>query len=188
MQGEGDKRSCFAWTEEKATGQRLEGPPVSIDMAKAEGWFQKKGSKWQTMPEVMLRYRAASFFGRLYAPDVLMGMQTAEELHDVVDVDPETGEVLNREKATRTAQVAAKLGAGAFRVQEQAPVAGVGAQPAGDGIPGVLLGQLVQIAQTADSEDALAEVEDLARSLPTAGEKNKVRAAVQKRRKELEGG
>jgi len=34
------------------------------------------------MPELMLRYRAATFFGRLYAPDVLMGMRTAEELVD----------------------------------------------------------------------------------------------------------
>lgn len=47
-----------------------------------KGWFSKDGSKWRTMPELMLRYRAASFFGRLYAPDILYGMQTTEEVED----------------------------------------------------------------------------------------------------------
>jgi len=59
-------------------------------MAAAEGWATKAGSKWKTMPELMLRYRAAAFFGRLYAPDILMGMQTAEEAVDVVSVKKET--------------------------------------------------------------------------------------------------
>lgn len=86
MSGEGDKRACKAWTNDKA-GERLEGPEVSIAMAKAEGWYEKTGSKWKTMPELMLRYRAAAFFGRLYAPDVLMGMQTAEEVIDVEPID-----------------------------------------------------------------------------------------------------
>ena len=85
MTGEGDKRTCKAWAVEHGTGERLEGPPVSVEMAKAEGWYGKNGSKWQTMPELMLRYRAATFFGRLYAPDILMGMRTSEELQDSVD-------------------------------------------------------------------------------------------------------
>jgi hypothetical protein len=54
-------------------------------MAKAEGWFAKNGSKWKTMPELMLRYRAAAFFGRLYAPDVLNGMHATEEAEDIGD-------------------------------------------------------------------------------------------------------
>ena len=88
LTGEGDKRSCIAWATEKATGERLDSPPVSIAMAKAEGWMGKSGSKWQTMPELMLRYRAATFFCRLYAPEVTMGFQTAEEVGDVIDVTP----------------------------------------------------------------------------------------------------
>ena len=82
--GDGDDRSCIAWTTDK-TGERLEGPPASIAMAKAEGWFAKNGSKWKTMPELMLRYRAAAFFGRLYAPDVLNGMHATEEVEDFGD-------------------------------------------------------------------------------------------------------
>ncbi len=80
--GEGDKKTCIAWAIEHETGEQLEGPPVSIDMAKKEGWYGKNGSKWQTMPDLMLRYRAATFFGRLYAPEVLMGMKTMDEIHD----------------------------------------------------------------------------------------------------------
>ena len=80
--GDGDNRSCIAWTTDK-TGERLEGPPASIAMAKAEGWYAKNGSKWKTMPELMLRYRAAAFFGRLYAPDVLNGMHATEEVEDI---------------------------------------------------------------------------------------------------------
>lgn len=83
MEGEGDKLTCRAWAIEKETGERLEGPPVSIEMAKKEGWATKNGSKWATMPELMLRYRAATFFGRLYAPDILMGMRTSDELYDI---------------------------------------------------------------------------------------------------------
>ena len=83
VNGDGDAQSCIAWAYDKSTGDRLEGPPCSITTAKKEGWFSKTGSKWQTMPELMLRYRAAAFFGRLYAPDLLMGMQSVEEVADV---------------------------------------------------------------------------------------------------------
>lgn len=78
-----DDRTCIAWATSKAGGERLDGPPVSIAMAKKEGWFGKSGSKWQTLPELMLRYRAATFFGRLYAPDILMGMRVVDEILDV---------------------------------------------------------------------------------------------------------
>lgn len=83
LNGEGDNRGCVAWAIERATGDRLESTRVDIRMAKAEGWYGKSGSKWQTMPDQMLRYRAAAFFGRVYAPDILMGMQTSEELNDI---------------------------------------------------------------------------------------------------------
>jgi hypothetical protein len=80
-------RTCRAWAIEKETGERLDGPEVSMAMAEAEGWLGKNGSKWQTMPEMMLRYRAASFFGRLYAPELLMGLSTQEEAAEVVDFE-----------------------------------------------------------------------------------------------------
>jgi len=76
---------CVAWAVEKETGERLESPKVTIEMAVKEGWYTKSGSKWQTMEEVMLRYRTASFFGKLYAPELLMGLQSVEEAQDIID-------------------------------------------------------------------------------------------------------
>ncbi|MEJ1463365.1 MAG: hypothetical protein RPU15_08820 [Candidatus Sedimenticola sp. (ex Thyasira tokunagai)] len=90
-----DEWGCYITATTRRTGKELKGPTVTIAMAKAEGWYSKNGSKWQTMPEVMLGYRAASFFGKRYAPDILMGMQTAEELNDIIDVNPQTGRVIN---------------------------------------------------------------------------------------------
>ena len=60
----------------------LEGDWISIRMAKAEGWTNKKGSKWLTMPTQMLRYRAAAFWQRAYCPEISMGLLTAEEAQD----------------------------------------------------------------------------------------------------------
>lgn len=83
-----DERTCIAWAID-STGEKLEGPPVSIGMAKKEGWYGKNGSKWQTMPELMLRYRAITFFGRIYAPEILMGMKTQDEMADIGAAEPE---------------------------------------------------------------------------------------------------
>ena len=92
-------QSCRAWAIEKATGTRLDGPLITIQLALDEGWIQKKGSKWRTMPEVMLRYRAASMFGKLYAPELLMGLQSKEELEDIIE-----GEVIESEPAPHAAR------------------------------------------------------------------------------------
>lgn len=80
-------RTCRAWCIEHATGTSLQSTEISIRMAVQEGWYSKPGSKWQTMPEQMLQYRAASFFGRLYAPEVLLGMPTADEARDTHDLN-----------------------------------------------------------------------------------------------------
>jgi len=85
LSGNGDSRQCTAFAITAKTGEEIEGPAVSIDMAKKEGWFGKKGSKWQTMPELMLRYRAAAFFIRLNAPETTLGISTMEEAIDIGD-------------------------------------------------------------------------------------------------------
>lgn len=82
-------KKCIAWATEKETGARIESPAVTIEMAVKEGWYGKNGSKWQTMDEVMLRYRTASFFGKLYAPELLMGLVTVEESEDMVTLEPQ---------------------------------------------------------------------------------------------------
>lgn len=83
LDGEGEDYGCTAFAKDLKTGETLEGPKVDWKMVKGEGWLAKTGSKWKTMPELMFRYRAAAFFGRLYSPDILMGMQTVEESQDV---------------------------------------------------------------------------------------------------------
>ncbi len=113
-------QECFAWAEEKATGQRLEGPKVSVQMAKDEGWYQRNGSKWKTMPAVMLRYRAASFFGKLYAPDILMGMQTQEEIEDFIEVDADLPPTDARQAADELTAQAQELDMG-YESSEEAP-------------------------------------------------------------------
>jgi hypothetical protein len=80
-----DGWGCRAVATEKATGERLVGTDVTIGIAKSEGWFGRNGSKWKTMPQQMLMYRAASWFVRAIAPELSMGLQTAEEMHDVYD-------------------------------------------------------------------------------------------------------
>ena len=82
-------KKCVAWAIEKETGARIESPSVTIEMAVKEGWYGKNGSKWQTMDEVMLRYRTASFFGKLYAPELLMGLVTVEESQDITTLEPQ---------------------------------------------------------------------------------------------------
>lgn len=72
-----------AWAVDKLNNEKVYGAWVSMEMAKAEGWIDKAGSKWKTMPEVMRRYRAASFFTKQFAPEVSMGLQTIEEVYDI---------------------------------------------------------------------------------------------------------
>lgn len=81
-----DNLVCVASATEKATGKVLTSTPVSIRMAIEEGWYTKDGSKWPTMPQQMLRYRAASFWVSAFAPEMAMGLRTEEEQRDIVDV------------------------------------------------------------------------------------------------------
>mgnify|MGYP003112305223 CR=1 FL=1 len=80
-----DDYGCRAWAIEKETGERLDGIWITWAMVKAEGWHSKNGSKWKTMPDQMFIYRAAAFWQRAYAPEISMGLQTAEESEDTYD-------------------------------------------------------------------------------------------------------
>jgi hypothetical protein len=104
--GKGDTLACTAVATEHATGQELRGPEVTMAMAKREGWATKAGSKWLTMPELMIRYRAAAFWGRLYIPELLVGIQTQEE---VLDVEPITVSEAEPAPASTVEQLNEKL-------------------------------------------------------------------------------
>ena len=86
ISGEGESLACYARATDLASEQELKGPTITMVMAKKEGWSTKAGSKWATMPDLMISYRAAAFWGRLYASDLLLGLQTQEEVIDIQQV------------------------------------------------------------------------------------------------------
>jgi len=81
FEGEGKTRKAIAKAE------RVDGHicqmEASMEMAIKEGWTSKKGSKYHSMPDLMLTYRAATFFARVFCPEITLGLHTVEELQDM---------------------------------------------------------------------------------------------------------
>lgn len=155
-----DRTGCRAWAVEKATGERIDGPQVTMAMAKDEGWSTKSGSKWKTMPELMLMYRAAAFLIRTYAPEISMGLRTDDELQDMGPAD----EVL----APRQAK-AAEIGA---LLTQAKPAAPPPAKPAGK-----TLEQFKAEMLTATGQETASLVLDEARDALTPSEHQELCAA-----------
>jgi len=90
VKGEGETLEVQCIAKRIADQKLIKGTAVSMKMARLEGWT--KNPKYSSMPELMLRNRAATFFGRQYIPDLLLGVQTSEEVVDIqpLDVTPET--------------------------------------------------------------------------------------------------
>lgn len=82
-----DGQSAHCEAVDAQTGQLLRGTTITMEMARREGWLGKNGSKWQTMPTLMLKYRAQSFFINEFFPEVRLGLRTKEEIQDIVDVE-----------------------------------------------------------------------------------------------------
>lgn len=80
-------RGCVAWAKEKSSGEVVESPLVNWSMVEAEGWSEKKGSKWKTMPDLMFMYRSAAFLVRTTAPELTMGLPTDDESRDAFGTD-----------------------------------------------------------------------------------------------------
>lgn len=80
-----DSWGAYVTAKSKKSGKTLKGATVTIGIAKAEGWYNKTGSKWKTMPELMLGYRAYAWFGRQHCPELMMGLQTNDEVVDTVE-------------------------------------------------------------------------------------------------------
>lgn len=74
---------CYAVAKRVSTGVRCESEIITMAMAAAEGWLNKPGSKWKTMPKQMMMYRSAAFFARAHCSDILLGLPTYEEVQDV---------------------------------------------------------------------------------------------------------
>ena len=82
-----DDYGCYATAKDLQSGEMVEGPLVTMGIAKAEGWLGKNGSKWKTMPDLMLRYRAGSWLVNTVAPDISFGLNTVEEVQDIRGFD-----------------------------------------------------------------------------------------------------
>lgn len=180
-----DEWGCKAWATEKATGEKIHGPLITIGLSKKEGWYEKSGSKWKTIPELMLMYRSAGWLVNTHAPEISMGLNTVEELGDVFNaaagadgtyvvtqddlrtVDKTTGEILEQQAAEpeRTDEVVADKKA------EDAP----------DVDPVKLLARIEAATTTEECDDAAT----LIGSVPDFDRRNKLTVAYQKRRTEI---
>jgi hypothetical protein len=105
-----DDRGCRCVAKDKASGEECLGALIDLKMAKAEGWSTKSGSKWLTMPEQMMMYRAAAFWTRVYCPELALGISTAEEAQDAAAIETVGFEVREPVKvASSTSDLEAKL-------------------------------------------------------------------------------
>lgn len=80
---------CYASATDLKSGKVCVSDIVTMQMAKDEGWLDKNGSKWKTMPMQMMKYRSGAFFARTYCPEVLLGLPLADEVRDVKGYDDE---------------------------------------------------------------------------------------------------
>lgn len=85
-----DKKSAYCRAIDAQTGEEKIGMTYTMAIANAEGLVQKNGSKWQTMPELMLRYRAQSAFINEFYPEVKFGCKSTDEMEDIIETDIQT--------------------------------------------------------------------------------------------------
>lgn len=198
-----DDYGCRAWAVERETGERLNGIWVTWKMVRAEGWDSKNGSKWKTMPDQMFVYRSAAFWQRAYAPELGMGLVTAEELGDVIDmkqgidggfvvdmeslraganVDTETGEI-NDATTTASEAQASRTDAvkGKPRAQREANKEGA-AQPEGNG---VTYAQVAEQLRDAANLDALDDAAALIGEIADPEQRSELSGFYKQRREEL---
>ena len=176
-----DDWGCRAWAVEKATSEKLVGTDVTLAIAKAEGWFGKNGSKWKSIPQQMLMYRAASWWTRAYAPELSMGLSTADEMADIIDVDADGSYTVTTESLRA---------AGAVPAEQVQTAAEASPAPAETGaVTEVTIDYDVmfsRIAQCTDL-DVLDILADELRAMKPGDERTKLEALAFDRRAELGG-
>lgn len=88
-----DDRGCYLEATRIRDGKKIQGNKVTVKLAKDEKWWNTN-SKWRTMTDQMLGYRAAAFFARLYCGEVLNGIMTTEENIDMDVQRPQPQDIL----------------------------------------------------------------------------------------------
>ena len=90
-----ENMACTAWAMTKE-GERIE-YPLTWKAARQVG-NAGKNDNWVKLPRLMLMYRAATYLVRGFAPEVLMGLYTKEELDDgLIDVTPSAAKTIEAE-------------------------------------------------------------------------------------------
>lgn len=169
-----DDWGCQALATELATGEVLEGPPITIALAKSEGWASKNGSKWKTMPELMLRYRAGSWFASVYAPELLMGLRTSEEEQDI---GATTASVNKRPSAIADAN---------RQIRDARKVEKIEAEPVETQRPTVTFAEVMDMINKAQDGEALDVAEMRADDVQADDQRAELMDAIAHRRADLE--
>ena len=200
--GEGEHYGCAAWTREIGSDVKLIGPKVDWKMVHAEKWDKKDGSKWLTLSEVMFGYRAASFWGKRYCPELLLGMHSIDELEDITPTSPRVKDMGAAEVVDPTAEALNDMltpsgpsGDHEATQATQTPGPNATASPAPDGKGGGVydkgprdpqfeLAKILRGCEIADNPADLQALERLAQSLPDA-EKAEALGTIAQRREEL---
>lgn len=102
-----DDWGCYAFAIDKQ-GEVLKGSTVTMGIARASGWLQKKDSMWQKEPEQMLRYRAATRFQTAYCPEISCGLSTKEDLEDAQYTEITSENIDKLSEQNKLAQAQAK--------------------------------------------------------------------------------
>lgn len=76
-----DSYGCYLSATRVSDGKIINGPEVTIAMAKAEKWTSNP--KWSTLKDLMLAYRCQSYFCRIHCPEAMSGIYTTEEIEDI---------------------------------------------------------------------------------------------------------
>lgn len=79
IEGKGQDLKVTAYAYLKDTGDKIE-YTISMMEAAADGWT--RNSKYKTLPELMLRYKAAAMLVRTHLPEVQHGIHIVEDLED----------------------------------------------------------------------------------------------------------
>lgn len=182
-----DDWGCRAWAVERESGKEIVGPLVTMGLARKEQWFDRKGSKWQTIPELMLTYRAAAWMVRTHAPELAMGLPTADESEDIVDITPEHYSV-EQVAAGEHAEHGAKVDAETAPTEEEGAfaTASMSSPPVADDLAGgwtfAQIADLIRAAKTAENCD---EAADLIRTHKDERQRAELDVELRARRKAL---
>lgn len=189
VEGAGENMRVTAFATLADSGEVVEAT-ASMAMAKAEGWT--RNTKYQTMPDQMLRYRSAAMLIRLFCPEVMMGLPTVDEVEDIavargpaaaIDVTPgSAASAVDAILSGNAADVSAATSSdGGDHVTAQSPEAATPAASASPAEP-PLADRIAALASIAD----LAEFDSKTRPTLAGTALRNYSLAIAKRRAELE--